>query len=84
MRHPSYLVVDEAGVLAGVQVLQVEGVAGESDTTALLAGDEVGVVVTCFPSLINVPPRAGNGRFLALPGRGQNSRTICQIKSDEI
>jgi hypothetical protein len=41
------LVVDEAGVLAGALVDQVEGVTGELDTTVLLALGRVAVVVTC-------------------------------------
>jgi hypothetical protein len=40
-----YLVVDEAGVLAGVLVVKVQGVAGELDTAILLALDEEAVVV---------------------------------------
>ena len=43
----AYLVVDEAGLLAGVLVDQVEGVTGELDTAISLALDEEAVVVTC-------------------------------------
>lgn len=39
------LLVDETGILAGVQVLQVKRVARETDTTTGPAGDNVGVVV---------------------------------------
>ena len=51
----SYLVVDEAGVLAGVLVVEVQGVTGELDTAILLALDEEAVVVAWFSSFSKYP-----------------------------
>jgi hypothetical protein len=41
------LVVDETGLLAGVQVGQVEGVLGELETTAVVALNQEGILVAC-------------------------------------
>jgi hypothetical protein len=69
------LVVDEASVLAGVLVGQIEGIARELEAAMLFRLDEVGIISSCVPSL------AFCGERMRVES---DIRTISQMRSPEM
>lgn len=79
----AYLGVGETSVLAGVLVGQVERVAGELDTTGLLALAEVGVVLACIEGKIKLAMIPSRGPAI-LSKRESFQRCISSPKRDPL
>lgn len=75
-------VFSRSSYLAGVLVGQVQRVAGELDTTGLVALDEEGVVVACI-AILEISRPFFRSIFSTRLGNAEDIRTISQTRSEE-